>query len=146
MTEELDFGQAQAKLLSLLDDHVRGVLANSQVAIWLTDDPQDLATLGLASLYSDDPIRSYATPSARLASAAATRFGALHQTLADAKTIQQAAQVEGLALLNGKMPGSGPFTRPEVLDLLDNAENANALIRASLWPLLGARLLPSEEA
>ena len=133
--------EAEARLLVLLDDAARRLLQDGPVAVHLTDDPRDIATLGLASLYAADPLRSYGTPTLRFARLAATRFGSLHQTLADPARIGAAAQAEGFRLISGQTSGPGPFAAPDVQALLAAVERPNDLVRAALRPLLGAQLL-----
>lgn len=141
-------GAITARLISLLDDATRRLMAEGPLGVALTGSGRDAAVLGFMSLYQTAPLRSYAASDDTFARDAAIRFGALHQTVNTQKTDMQTelatmAKRDGLQLVSGSFEGPGPFADDQVrallADLPDNLD-AEEIVQSALTAFLGKAL------
>ena len=141
-------GAITARLISLLDDATRRLMAEGPLGVALTGSGRDAAVLGFMSLYQTAPLRSYAASDDTFARDAAIRFGALHQTVNTQKTDMQTelatmAKRDGLQLVSGSFEGPGPFADDQVRallsDLPDNLD-AEEVVQSALTAFLGKAL------
>ncbi|MEM7240638.1 MAG: hypothetical protein AAF429_00495 [Pseudomonadota bacterium] len=141
-------GAKIARLISLLDDATRRLMAEGPLGVALTGSGRDSAVLGFMSLYQTAPLRSYAASDDTFARNAAIRFGALHQTVNTQKTdmktgLAAMAKRDELKLVSGSFEGPGPFADDQVraflADLPDSLD-ANEVIELALTAFLGKTL------
>ena len=141
-------GAIIARLISLLDDATRRLMAEGPLGVALTGSGRDAAVLGFMSLYQTAPLRSYAASGDTFARDAAIRFGALHQTVNTQKTDMQTelaamAKRDELQLVSGSFEGPGPFAEEQVRallsDLPDNLD-AEEVVQSALTAFLGKAL------
>lgn len=141
-------GNVTARLISLLDDATRRLMAEGPFGVAHTGSGRDAAVLGFMSLYQTDPIRSYATSNDTYARTAAIRFGALHQTVNAQKADLQSelaamAKRDGIQLVTGSLDGPGPFADNKVRTLLETLPeglDAEDVVHSALVAFLGQSL------
>lgn len=156
----MTLGAAQARLLVLLDEATRLLVQEHPCGVVLTGAPQDIAVLGLMSLYRSDPIRSYGGGQDPRFHRAAVRFGSLHQTVsadiprtapAQMAALTSLAARDGVTLVTGRLetPWHSPFADPSVQGFLaslgaSDGDNPNRIlvIRTALAPLIGTDFAP----